>query len=124
MKNIRIEVSGKRFDAQLNDSKTAEKVWRALPVEGSVKTWGEEIYFDISVKTGHEKGFSQDTVVLGDLGYWPAGACFCIFFGKTPMSEGDEIRPASSVNVVGKFQGDLEALKRIRDGEKITIERS
>ena len=43
---------------------------------------------------------AERRVQLGDLGYWPPGAAFCIFFGPTPASRGDEIRPASAVNVV------------------------
>jgi len=37
----------------------------------------------------------QEVVELGDLGYWPPGQAFCLFFGPTPASQGDEIRPAS-----------------------------
>jgi hypothetical protein len=62
-------------------------------------------------------------VSLGDIGYWPPGSAFCMFFGKTPISTEDEIRPASEVNLIGKFYNEFEALKSIRDGEKIVVER-
>ena len=64
----------------------------------------------------------METVALGDLGYWPPGKAFCIFFGPTPMSRGDEIRPASAVNVVGRVTGDPRAFTRVRSGSRVTIE--
>jgi hypothetical protein len=62
-------------------------------------------------------------VALGDLGYWPPGSAFCIFFGPTPMSRGEEIRPASAVNVVGRVQGDPRVFKKVRAGARVAIER-
>ena len=59
---------------------------------------------------------------MGDLAYWPPGKAFCIFFGPTPMSQGNEIRPASAVNVVGRVVGDATALKKVRGGSRVTIE--
>ena len=59
----------------------------------------------------------------GDLGYWPPGNAFCIFFGTTPVSRGDEIRPASPVNVFGKIIGDSKVFKKVSSGAKIIIEK-
>jgi len=58
-----------------------------------------------------------------DIGYWPPGQGFCIFFGPTPISRGDEIRPADPVNVFGKVRGDPKIFKNVRGGDKIRIER-
>jgi len=60
-------------------------------------------------------------VNIGDLGYWPDGNAFCIFFGPTPVSHGDEIRPASPVTVFGKVIGDATEFKRIVTRTKITV---
>jgi hypothetical protein len=46
-----------------------------------------------------------------------------IFFGKTPISKGDEIRPVSPVSLIGKVKGDLKVFKKISPESKITIER-
>ena len=83
--------------------------------------WGEEIYFAIPVNLELEKG--QELVEVGDLGYWPTGSAFCIFFGPTPMSRGKEIRPASAVTVFGRIVGDATVLKRINSGTQIIIDR-
>ena len=37
------------------------------------------------------------------------------------MSSGDEIRPASPVNVLGKIDGDPTVFKSVRAGAKVTI---
>ena len=39
------------------------------------------------------------------------------------MSRGDEIRPASAVNVFGKIIGDALDFKRVKNSEKIIIEK-
>ena len=66
---------------------------------------------------------SQAAVELGDLAYWPPGSAFCMFFGQTPMSTPDEIRPASPVGVIGRMTGDLAPLKAVRSGASVKIER-
>lgn len=121
-KKITITVGDIKASAELIDSKTAQKIWEALPIEGSANTWGDEIYFSIPVKIGLEN--AKAVVLEGDLGYWPAGNAFCIFFGPTPASHGEEIRPASPVNVFGKIIGDPKIFKKVRSGAKIIIEKS
>ena len=100
---------------------TAKSIHDALPITGKANLWGDEIYFTIPVEAEPENG--KNVVELGDLGYWPPGNAFCIFFGPTPMSRGDEIRPASAVNVFGKIAGDPKVFKKVRNGEIVTIER-
>lgn len=118
---IRITAGVVRADARLNDSKTAQAIWDALPIEAKGATWGDEIYFDIGVTAGPEA--AREVVDRGDLAYWPPGHAFCIFFGPTPASRGDECRAASPVNVVGRIQGDPSVFKKVRPGTRVMIER-
>ncbi len=120
-KKITITVKDIKMSAELNDSNTAQKIWKTLPIEGSVNTWGDEIYFSIPANVGLEN--AKAVVSEGDLGYWPPGNAFCIFFGTTPVSRGDEIRPASPVNVFGKIIGDPKVFKKVNSGAKIIIEK-
>jgi hypothetical protein len=122
MKKIRIIVDDISAVAELSNSKTSEAIWDALPIENTVNTWGEEIYFEIPVKSALDEN-AKEVVEKGDLGYWPSGRAFCIFFGPTPASKGDEIRPASAVNIVGKVSGDVEMFKSVQDGTNIKLER-
>jgi hypothetical protein len=122
-KKINILVEDLKVEAELNDSKTAQLIWEGLPIEAKVNTWGEEIYFAIPVKTGLEQG-AREVVSSGELGYWPTGHAFCIFFGPTPASQGDEIRAASAVNVLGKVLSDPKIFLKVKDGVKIVLEKS
>ena len=118
-RRIKINVGKLELAASLNDTKTAAKVYEALPIVSTVNTWGDEIYFTIPVDAGLEN--EKELVEFGDIGYWPPGKAMCLFFGRTPISKGDEIRPASPVNIIGKIEGDLKLLRKAKDGEGITI---
>ena len=99
---------------------TTKAFIEALPITGRANLWGDEIYFSIPVEAPPENG--KSVVELGDIAYWPPGNAFCIFFGPTPMSRGDEIRPASAVNVFGKIDEDPKVFKKVRNGEEVKIE--
>ena len=120
---VRIMVGELKAKAMLNDTETAKKVLGVLSVSASVNVWGEEIYFGIPIEADLEN--AVDTVNLGEIAYWPQGKALCIFFGRTPVSEGDEIRPISAVNVIGEVEGSprlfQELLDGLRKGERITI---
>jgi hypothetical protein len=60
-------------EAELNNTKTAQAIWQALPVKGRVSLWG------------------------------------------------DEIRPASPVNVFGKVIGDATISKKVAAGTRIAV---
>jgi hypothetical protein len=102
--------------------RTAQAIWDALPLEAKANTWGDEIYFSIPVEVDAEN--PREVVGIGDLGYWPSGSAFCIFFGPTPMSRGDEIRPASPVNVFGRVEADPRVFKSVASGDTVRIERA
>ncbi len=120
-RTIQIKVNGIDLEAILNNSRTAQAIWEALPIVARINTWGDEVYFSIPVKLELEKG--KELVEIGDLGYWPTGSAFCIFFGPTPMSRGEEIRPARAVTVFGKVAGDATVLKKASSGAQIIVER-
>ena len=122
LRKINITTKDLKVQAILNDSNAAQKIWNALPIEGIVNTWGDEIYFSITVNIPLED--AKEVVSSGDLGYWPPGSAFCIFFGLTPVSQGNEIRPASAVSVFGKVNGDARVFKEVKSGTKIMIDKS
>ena len=118
---IRITAGDVVMEAELKDGNVGQAIWNALPIEQGGATWGDEIYFAIPVQMESEN--AQEVVELGDLGYWPPGNAFCIFFGPTPASLGDEIRPASAVEVVGRLLGNPADFERVTDGALVTMER-
>ena len=119
---IVIRVESNSFEGELNDSVTGKAIYGALPIRAKGRRWGGEIYFSIPVSCELEED-SREVLEEGELGYWPTGKAFCIFFGPTPASGGDEIRAASAVNIVGRIKGDLSGLWDVPDGAEVSIER-
>lgn len=121
-RRIKISAGSVEVEAFLGDGKTAKAIWEALPLSAKAETWGDEIYFSIPLNLKEEE--PRDVVELGDLGYWPPGQAFCIFFGPTPSSRGNEIRPASVVNVFGRLVGDPKVFKKVRSGTTVRVTRA
>lgn len=119
---IKITAGNLSVEAQLNDTPTAKKVVDALPIKARFNTWGDEIYFAIPVDAELD-GSAREEVELGDLGYWPTGKAFCIFFGPTPMSTRGKIIPASAVNIIGKVSGDPTCFKGVIHEREVFLER-
>ncbi len=119
---IKIQISTLTIEAELNDSPTAKKVAEALPITASFNTWGDEIYFTIPVDADLDET-AQEEVDMGDLGYWPSGNAFCIFFGQTPMSEPGRIVPAGAVNVIGRVIGDATEFREVMRESEVTLTR-
>ena len=91
--------------------------------QGQAQLWGEEIYFPVPQVVADLDDTATAVVQVGDLGYWPTGRAFCIFFGLTPASVPGEIRPASAVNLVGRLTGDPCCLKLVPEGATVRIEK-
>lgn len=122
MKKITISAGNVALPAELNDGPTAQQVWAALPIEGQVNTWGDEIYFEIPVMADQEPD-ARAEVEVGELGYWPVGRAFCIFFGPTPVSTDERPRAASPVNILGRVLGDATRFRTVRGGAKVHLTR-
>jgi hypothetical protein len=122
MNRIIISAGSVSLLAELNDKPTARRIWEALPIEGRVHTWGDEIYFEIPIVVGQEPD-ARAEVELGELGYWPVGHAFCIFFGPTPASIDERPRAYSPVNILGQVLGDATLFRAVREGAAVHIAR-
>jgi hypothetical protein len=118
---INIRIGPLTLEAELNETATAKAVANVLPLTTSFNTWGDEIYFSIPVEAELDES-AKEEVQIGDLGYWPTGRAFCIFFGPTPMSREGKIIPASAVNIIGKVTGDVTRLKEVMREKEVTLE--
>lgn len=123
MKRLVIAAGNISLPAELNDTPTARQVWEALPIEGTASTWGDEIYFAIPVVAAEEPEARAD-VAVGELGYWPPGHAFCIFFGPTPASTGQAPRAYSPVNILGRVLGDATRWRAVRAGTRVRLARA
>ena len=119
--DIKITVGYIALEAKLNDTPTARQIGEVLPLKTSFNTWGDEIYFAIPVEADLDDSALEE-VEMGDLGYWPQGKAFCIFFGPTPMSTEGKIVPASAVNIIGQVIGDATMLKEVIEEKKVLLE--
>ena len=123
MSKILIEFEKFSLQARLNDSPTAQELLKQLPIESQVNTWGDEIYFEIPVNMPQEPD-AREILAVGELGYWPIGHSFCIFFGPTPVSTDHRPRAFSPVNILGEILGDSQGLRGIKDQDKVKLIRS
>lgn len=123
MKKIVITAGTVSVEAELNDSPTARQIWEKLPIQGKANTWGDEIYFNIPVAASQAPD-AREEVKVGELGYWPVGQAFCIFFGPTPVSTGDKPRAYSPVNILGKVLGDAALFRQVRSGAVVKLDRA
>lgn len=119
---INIIIDGKKLKAELFDTQCGRKIYQALPIESTINEWGDEFYFSIGIKMPLDET-ATTKVKVGDIGYWPPGEALAIFFGKTPLSTGEDPIPASEVNIVGRLIDDPLILKTLRGARKIKIEK-
>ena len=120
---INISVGELEVTGTLNNSSCSSQIWELLPITSNCNTWGDEIYFPIDLSFPEDSN-STEVVDSGTLAFWPPGNAFCIFYGKTPASNGDEIRAASPVNIIGSISGDEKVFRSIAPGTKITISKA
>ena len=120
-RKIIISTENLRMVAILAEGSSADIFWNTLPITGRANTWGDEIYFNVNLQMPLDDDAS-DIVESGDIAFWPPGSAFCIFFGRTPASLGDEVRAASAVNVLGKIDGDEREFRSVPSGEEVRLE--
>ena len=120
MKKIKIVAGSLELTAGLYETPTAEVIYDALPLEGEIQKWGDEIYFGVDFEIELETD-AREEVEEGELGYWPLGPAFCIFFGPTPVSKSSKPKAYSPVNVFGKIRDEWALLKDIRNGSMLVV---
>jgi uncharacterized protein len=120
MARIRFDFGALTLDAELLDTPTAKAIAAALPIDSSVLTWGEEVYFDVPVAASREQD-ARAVIVPGEIAYWPQGSTIAIGFGRTPISKGNETRLASPCNVFAKALGSVKSLSKVKTGTKVAV---
>jgi hypothetical protein len=120
MRKIRISAANVNVMAALYNNATATAIWNALPIAARGNRWGDEIYFEIPVLLP-QAGDAREVMEAGELGYWPVGHAFCIFWGPTPVSQHGEIRAYSPVNPFGQLEGDPTVFDSVPGGAQIEI---
>jgi len=122
-RTIRMALGAVVLDAELFDTPTAEAIWQAVPFQSTASTWGEEVYFSTPVHVEREPD-ARDVVQPGELAFWVEGDSIAIGYGRTPISQGNEIRLAARTNIWGRALGDVKLLKAVQPGAPIKVERA
>jgi len=120
MRGLLMRTRGHVFEIELNDSDTAEAIWLAAPFESYTNVWGDEIYFEIPVSMELESG--RSVLKVGEVAYWPSGRALCLFYGPTPVSDGEEPVAISDVSPVGRVRGDPAELAKVGDRRHVVVE--
>ena len=122
-RKIRLTLGSVVLDAELLDTPTAEAIWQALPFDSTASTWGEEVYFSTPVQVKREAD-ARDVVQPGELAFWVEGDSIAIGYGRTPISQGNEIRLAARTNIWGRALGDVKQLNAVKPGAPIRVEKA
>ena len=122
MNSINLKFTNYTLNIKLRSTNTANAIKNILPFKSIVKTWGDEIYFEIPIKKNLDlESDAKDVINLGEIAYWIDGKCIAIGYGKTPISQNNEIRLAAKTNIWGDAVLDVKELGKIRDGDEIII---
>ena len=109
--------------ATLRDTATAREIAAALPITSRAQTWGEEVYFSVPVSTTLEAD-AKEVIEAGELAFWTEGDCIAIGYGRTPISQGDEIRLAARTNIWADAIDDVTQLSQVHAGDEVRVEKA
>ena len=123
MRKIKMTIGPVELLAELRATPTADAIYETLPFSSTAETWGEEVYFSTPVHVRREPD-AKDVVEAGELAFWVEGDSIAVGFGRTPVSQGDEIRLAAKTNIWGRALGDVKRLKAVKEGAAVTVERA
>jgi len=118
---ILISIGKAKIEAQLLDTPTARNVKDALPFASKAQLWGNEVFFETPAMAELEDD-AKDVVEAGELAFWTEGNGIAIAFGKTPASQGDEIRLATKANIWAHAITDVTLLKKCKEGDFVFVE--
>ena len=118
---LRITAGNTRLEAELRDTPTTRLLMDALPFDAQAQTWGDEVYFSTPVKAKLEAD-AQQVVAAGTVCFWTEGNALALPFGRTPISTDERPKLANPCNVLGTIP-DFSALKAVKSGQKIRVEK-
>jgi hypothetical protein len=101
---------------------TTSALIASIPFSSIANAWGDEVYFNVPFHAEVERD-ARAEMNIGDVAFWPDGDAVAIFFGRTPASVDDKPRAYSPCNLIGRLEGDISVLKRVKAGDSVEVVR-
>ncbi len=120
-KRIKFIFSNIEIKANARETATAKAILDALPIQSTVQTWGEEVYFHVPVEANLEQD-AKSVVEAGEIAFWVEGGCIAIGFGPTPISQGGEIRLATETNIWADAEDDVRQLIKVLSHDSVIVD--
>ncbi len=112
-KLIKLDFGTFSLEAELFDTKIANKFAEGLPYEVQLTQWGGELYGSIGKDLGEENPVA--TIPSGGLAYTRKGNYLCVFYGQTPAWE---------VEYIGQIpDGKWQALENYSNLDSVIVKR-
>lgn len=118
---IVIDLGSVQLEGELLDNKAGRELAKNLPFSAEMGRWGEELYGPVEPSVGAIGDETMEVMDRGDLAYHDDTGWFCIFWGPTPSSHGEEIRAAFPVQKVGLADGDFDAVADLSPPVTVTV---
>ena len=122
MRKLILLIQDKSLVLNLKETETASIIYNSAPISSSINTWGEEIYFNTNLSIKIEKD-AKAVVDFGEIAFWTEGSSIAIGYGKTPISENNEIRLASPCNIWATSNFDKKIFENIKNGDKVYLKK-
>ena len=122
MRKVILKCKEIKLVLELRETLTADIIYRALPLKSKVQKWGDEIYFETGLSIDLE--FDAKSIInIGEIAFWNSGSAIAIGYGKTPISNGNEIRLISPCNIWADSKFDKSYVENIKENETVILEK-
>ena len=122
MRKVILKCKETKLVLDLRETLTADIIYNSLPLKSKIQKWGEEIYFETGLSIELEKN-AKSVVKIGEIAFWNSGSAIAIGYGKTPISNGNEIRLISPCNILADAKFDKSYIENIKENKTVILEK-
>ena len=116
---ILFKIGNFNFEAELNNTITAQNIIKKLPLESTVGRAGQDVFFEIDLQPITENATLE--VKTGDVAFCPQGKRLYVFLDSAPAMGVNRLLQEEPVVVIGAALTFVEELKQVKAGEKAFV---